>query len=290
MARFQGVFPALVTPFDQHGRVDDRAIEKLVAYNLEKGVAGFYVGGSTGESFMLSAEERMHVLEVVMAAVSGKAEVIANIGLFSTAQGIQLAAHADQLGVSAISSVPPFYYKFNMAEYAQYYSDILDAVSVPMLIYNVPAMSGVLFSEEDFARFFAHDRIIGVKYTSYDLFLMQRLIQQHPDKNVLIGHDEIYLSALAAGARALIGSTVGLMAEKYLEIERLYLAGKLEDALQIQGEVNQIVAVLVSIGVFKGVKAALEMRGIPCGECRKPFQPLNAEETVLLIDVMKLLD
>lgn len=289
MTQFKGVFPALVTPFDSGGRIDERGIEKLVAYNVEKGVAGFYVGGSTAESFMLTAEERMHVLEVVMAAVSGKAQVIANIGLFSTEQGIQLAQHADRLGVSAISSVPPFYYKFTMPEYIQYYSDILAAVSVPMLIYNVPAMSGVQFAEQDFAQFFTHERIIGVKYTSYDLFLMQKLIQQYPQKNILIGHDEIYLSALAAGAQALIGSTVGLMAEKFIEIERLFRSGRTEEALQIQGIVNRIVSVLVKVGVFKGVKAALEMRGIPCGPCRKPFQPLSAEELDLIKHAMKFL-
>lgn len=289
MVQFKGVFPALVTPFDENGKINDKAMERLVRYNLEKGVSGFYVGGSTAESFMLSIDERMHALEVVMSAIGGKVDVIANIGVFSTDQGIKLAKHADRLGVSAISSVPPFYFKFNIQEYYQYYSDILNEVSAPMLIYNVPAMSGVNFTEQDFNRFFSHDRIIGVKYTSYDLFLMQRLIQQHQEKTVFIGHDEIYLSALAAGAKALIGSTVGLMAEKFIKIESLYNACKIEEALEVQSDVNKIVSVLVKIGVFKGVKAALELQGIPCGQCRKPFQPLNNEDMSLLKDILKIL-
>ena len=289
MAGFKGVFPALVTPFKENGEINAKAMEQLVKLNLEKGVSGFYVGGSTAESFMLSPEERKYALEIVVDAVGGKAEVIANIGIFSTQQAIDLAKHAEKLCVSAISSVPPFYFTFNMREYYRYYSDILAEVSLPMLIYNVPAMSGVNFTERDFDQFFQHERIIGVKYTSYDLFLMQKLIQKYPDKTILIGHDEIYLSALAAGAKALIGSTVGLMAEKFIRIEALFLAGKLEEALHIQGEVNQIVSVLVKIGVFKGIKAALELRGIPCGTCRKPFQPLDDEELQMLKDVLKLL-
>lgn len=289
MAIFKGVFPALVTPFRENGEINAKAMEQLVELNLDKGVSGFYVGGSTAESFMLSPDERKYALEIVMDATKGKADVIANIGMFSTQQGIDLAKHAEKLGVSAISSVPPFYFKFNMQEYYRYYSDILDEVSLPMFIYNVPAMSGVNFTEQDFDKFFQHKRIIGVKYTSYDLFLMQKLIQKYPDKTIFIGHDEIYLSALATGAKALIGSTVGLMAEKFIKIEKLFQAGKQEEALQVQGKVNQIVSVLVKIGVFKGVKAALELRGIPCGTCRKPLQPLTDEELHMLKDALKLL-
>ncbi|MDL2294947.1 dihydrodipicolinate synthase family protein, partial [Ruminococcaceae bacterium OttesenSCG-928-D13] len=192
MTNFGGVLPALVTAFNRNGEIDAKAMERLVKFNLEKGVTGFYVGGSTAESFMLSPEERKYALEIVMDAVEGKADIIANIGFFSTQQGIDLAKHAEKLGVSAISSVPPFYFKFNMEEYYAYYSDILEEVQLPMLIYNVPAMSGVNFTEQDFDRFFQHERIMGVKYTSYDLFLMQKLIQNHPTKTVFIGHDEIY--------------------------------------------------------------------------------------------------
>ena len=286
MKRFQGVFPALVTPFTSEGKVDGNAMEKLVKWNLDKGVSGFYVGGSTAESFLLSADERKYALEVVMNTVGNKADVIANIGMFSTEQGIDLAKHADRLGVSAISSVPPFYFKYNQNEYFKYYADILQEVSVPMLIYNVPALSGVNFTEADFDNFFAHDKIIGAKYTSYDLFMMQRMISQHQDKSIIIGHDEIYLSALAAGARALIGSTVGFMAEKYIQIEKLYQEGKMHEALQIQSDVNEIISVLSRIGVFKGVKAALSILGIPCEECRKPFQPLSSEEMQLLSTVL----
>ena len=116
--------------------------------------------------------------------------------------------------------------------------------------------------------------------------MMQRMISQHQDKSIIIGHDEIYLSALAAGARALIGSTVGFMAEKYIQIEKLYQEGQMHEALQIQSDVNEIISVLSRIGVFKGVKAALSILGIPCGECRKPFQPLSSEEMQLLSTVL----
>ena len=289
MKQFQGIFPALVTPFTQEGEIDEKALHRLVEWNLQKGVSGFYVGGSTGESYLLSMEERKRVLEIVMAAVGGRVDVIANIGTFSTAQGIELARHADRLGVSAISSVPPFYFRFTAEEYYRYYCDILQEVSVPMIVYNVPAMSGVVFSNADLERLLNNDRVIGLKHTSYDLFQLQRLIQKFPEKSMFIGHDEIFLSALAVGAKAAIGSTFNFMAEKFIAMEKHFDVGEREQALKIQGEVNRIVEVLMQIGVFKGVKASLELLGVPCGVCRKPFQPLSAEQLELLKDALKIL-
>jgi N-acetylneuraminate lyase len=289
MKQFQGIYPALVTPFNSEGKINENALCKLVEWNLQKGVSGFYVGGSTGESFLLSMEERKRLLEIVIGTVGGRVDIIANIGAFSTEQGIELARHADRLGVSAISSVPPFYFKFTVDEYYAYYCDILREVSIPMIIYNIPAMSGITFSSNNLRKFLNNDRIIGLKHTSYDLFQMQRLIQEFPTKSIFIGHDEIYLSALSSGVKAAIGSTFNFMAEKYIAIEKHFRDGNLEQALKIQGEVNQIIEVLVEIGVFKGVKAALEILGISCGQCRKPFQPLSPEQLELLNSALKVL-
>ena len=143
LKKFTGIYPALVTPFDEHGAINPKAVSELVDRCLEKGVSGFYVGGSTGESFLLSPDERRYMLEQVMKAVNGSVDVIANIGVFATEQGLELAKHAESLGVSAISSVPPFYFPFTMDEYVQYYNDLAEGVSVPAIVYNIPAMSGI---------------------------------------------------------------------------------------------------------------------------------------------------
>ncbi|MDR1418815.1 MAG: N-acetylneuraminate lyase [Treponema sp.] len=288
MTKFSGIYPALITPFTSNGKINAKAMEQIIHINLEKGVSGFYVGGSTAEAFLLSPEERKTVLEIAMKAAGDKVQIIANIGMLSTEQGIDLAKHADKLGVSAISSVPPFYYQYTIHEYYKYYVDISNTVSVPMLIYNVPAMSKVNFSEEDFVTFFKSRKIIGVKYTSYDLFLAQKLISRFPKKILFIGHDEIFLSAIAAGAKAAIGSTMCFMAEKFIQIRNCFNNHDMKNALKIQDEVNKIIAVLIKIGVFKGVKAALELQGIPCGQCRKPFQPLNSQELQELKEVLDL--
>ena len=287
MKKLKGIFPALITPFTEEGKVNGAMIQKLVEMNLEKGVSGFYVGGSTAESYLLSPDERKYALEAVMEAVDGKADVIANIGMFATEHSMDLARHAAKVGVTAISSVPPFYFPFTIKEYEKYYTSIAEETGLPMIIYNVPAMSGVKFSENDIERFFSNEQIVGMKHTSYDLFQLQRLVSAYPEKNIFIGHDEILLSAFAVGARAAIGSTFNFMADKFIKIAELTEKNEMEEALKIQDKANAVISELCKVGVFKGVKAALKFQGYDCGVCREPFMPLSAEEEAGLRKVLE---
>lgn len=288
MEKMKGIFPALVTPLREDGSIAQDALEKIIEVNLQKGVTGFYVGGSTGESYLLSMVERKELIEKIVGIVNGRGKVIANIGVFATCHGIEMAKTAESLGVDAISAVPPFYFKFSMDELIQYYNDIAEAVSVPMIVYNIPAMSGVSFSSEQIEKLLSNDRIAGMKHTSFDLFQLQRVIREYPEKSIFIGHDEIFLSAYSIGAEAAIGSTFNFMAEKFVKMAALFKEKKMEEALDIQNQVNQVVEVLSEIGVFKGIKAALELQGIDCGVCRKPFQPLKKEQIEKLRTVMEL--
>ena len=284
MKKFDGIYTALVTPFDSAGKINSGAVQRLVEDNIKKGVSGFYVCGSTGESYLLSKEERKYLLEAVCEAAEKKADVLVNIGLFSTEYAIELAKHAEKQGVKAVSSVPPFYFPFTMEEYAGYYTELADAVDVPVLLYNIPAMSSVTFAEDDLKRLLANEKITGIKHTSYDLFQLQQLIHQYPEKNFFIGHDEIFLSALAVGAQAGIGSTYNIMAGKFIKMRNLFMQGETKKAAEIQNEVNNVVSVLCSVGVFKGIKEILKMQGIDCGYCRKPFKRLDDTQRRLLLE------
>jgi len=276
--KYKGIFPALVTPFDKNGKVNTDALGKLVERNIELGVNGFYVGGSTGESYLLSKKERMQVLEAVIEAANRRVDVIVNVGVFATEHGIELAKHAEKFGAAAISSVPPFYFAFNMEEYVQYYNEIVSSVEIPMIVYNIPAMSGIELSKQNIEELFKNEKIVGIKHTSYNLFQMEKIIDEYPEKSVFIGHDEVFLSAYAAGAEAAIGSTFNFTSKKFIKIQEFFGEGKMAEALEIQSQINAVIEVLCKIGVIKGVKAALKMQGIDCGVCRKPFAALSKED------------
>ncbi|MDR1629144.1 MAG: N-acetylneuraminate lyase [Oscillospiraceae bacterium] len=278
MKDFKGVFPALLTPFDAQGKINHSETARLVEYLLSKGVSGFYAGGSTAEAFLLSMDERKAVLETVAEAAGGRGVLIAQVGAIATGLSVELAQYAERLGYDVVSSVPPFYYKFRVEEIRQYYYDIAGSVSLPMLIYNIPAFSGVSLSLHDFSEFLCDKRFIGVKYTSGDMFLLEQLRRAYPEKLLYNGYDEVFLSGLAAGVDGAIGSTFNFMPEKFIEIAKLWNEGKIAEAQQVQHRVNTIIDALIKVGVMQGEKEVLRHMGFDFGNARAPFKPLSEDE------------
>ena len=256
---FHGVFPALLTPFDASGAVNHDALRRLVRFNLAKGVSGFYVCGSTSEAFLLTHEERKKVLETVCAEAAGKAAVIAHVGCIGQDLALDLARHAKETGADAISSVPPFYYGFSFEEIKRYYFALAEVM--PVFIYNFSA-AGVKLTTQQFMEFLSDPRFLGVKHTSSDFFMLERLKSFRPDAVIFNGYDEMFLSGLAAGADGGIGSTYNFMAEKYIAIEKAFRAGDLAAAQAEQKRANAVISVLLQGGIMAGCKALCRHLGI----------------------------
>lgn len=287
MEKLKGIFPALLTPFTKEGKINEGALASLVKMNLDKGVDGFYVGGSTAEAFLLSQEERKYILDIVMQEAKGKGSVIYHIGCIGTDQAINLGRYAEKAGVDAISSIPPFYYNFSFSEIKNYYFDIVNEVSLPMIIYNFPAFSGVTLNIGNMKEFFVDNRFIGLKHTSNDFYTLERVKRVYQDVIVYNGFDEMFLSGLIMGADGGIGSTYNVMAEKFVAIRKLFLQGDIRLAQKLQREANNIIEVLAKVGVLPGEKEILNMMGFEYGECRRPFKKLDVEEKKMLKEVCR---
>ena len=173
--KFKGVLPALLTPFDKDGNVNKSTVDKLVKYNLKKGVNGFYVGGSTGEGLLLTIDERVALFNYAAEANEGKSTLIAHVGTIATKHAIEMAKAAEKAGYDAISAVAPYYFKFGTEAIKQYYFDIASSVNIPMIIYNFPGANGFSLdkatAEEMFA---ANDKFIGIKHTTSDMYALQQ--------------------------------------------------------------------------------------------------------------------
>lgn len=288
MSLSKGIYTALLTPFTGDDKINEKELEKLVSMNIEKGVDGFYVGGSTAEAFLLSIEERKQILEVAASSASGRANIIAHVGCVSTKQTIELAKHAETIpGISAISAVTPFYYKFSFDELKKHYFSIVENVSLPMLIYYFPAGSGTALSISHLSEFLNDKRFAGIKYTSNDFYTLERIKNHFPNKLAFNGFDEMFLAGLSMGADGGIGSTYNFMSEKFIQIKQLFEQGKNNDARDVQREVNTIIEVLIQVGVLAGEKEILAMMGFNFGTVRSPFKPLSVEETELLRKAVK---
>ncbi len=286
--KFKGVLPALLTPFDKDDKVNKNSVQKLIRYNLDKGVNGFYVGGSTGEGLLLTKEEREDLFEYAADANNGKSTMIAHVGTICTSHAIEMAKTAEKLGYDAISAVAPYYYGFTPEQRKQYYYDIAEATSLPMIIYNFPAANGFNLDKGTAEEMFAHnDKFIGIKHTTADLFALQQFKTMKANPIVYNGFDEMFVGGLSMGADGGIGSTYNFMAEKYIEIYKAFHANDVARACEIQTEVNEIIAVLIKYGVFASEKYILDCLGIEMGPCRKPFLPLSEEGKKELGEIAK---
>ncbi len=276
-----GVYTALLTPF-KDGGINKKALGELVEYNISKGVTGFYVAGSTGEAFLLSEEERKQVYTTVAEKSAGRAKLIAHVGCLSTDEAVRYANHAKALGYDAVSAVSPFYYGFSFDEIKSYYRTIVAKSEMPMIMYNIPATSGVNFSTAQILDIMSDDMVVGLKHTSNNYFQLEQIKSARPDKVVFNGYDEMFLCGLSMGADGGIGSTYNYMAEKFIKIKSLFEDGKMKEALEVQKEANRIIDVLIKVGGMQMNKYVLCQMGFDFGEARAPFGALSEEDKKLI--------
>jgi N-acetylneuraminate lyase len=275
-AQLRGVMAALLTPFDASEKLDTESLRRLVRFNINQGIDGLYVGGSTGEAFVQSIAEREQVLEVVAEEAKGKLTLIAHVGTVSTHETQQLAQAASRYGFDAVSAVTPFYYPFSFEEHCDHYRAVIDAANgLPMVVYNIPALSGVKLTLDQVDTLVTLPGVGALKQTSGDLFQMEQIRRANPDLVLYNGYDEIFASGLMAGADGGIGSTYNIMGWRYLGIVRALQTGDIATAQRLQAQCNEVIDLLIKVGVFRGLKTVLhymDVLAVPL--CRKPFAPV----------------
>ncbi len=276
---FKGVYVALITPFNEEEKVCVPRLRKLVNFLLSRGVHGFYVCGSTGEGLLMSSEERKKVAEIVKDMVKEKAKIIVHVGAMTTREAVELAQHAERIGLDAVASIPPFYYPYSFQELKDYYRRIADSTSLPLFIYYIPSTTHLTLENRQFMELAEIQRIKGIKYTHPDLFLFQNLILRLGDRWVFFsGLDELFLPALVVGADGCIGSTQNILPEIFLEIYRSFQKGDWNSARELQKKVNRVITLLKRFG-WSSWKFALRFRGLDGGYPREPLRKtLHPEE------------
>lgn len=270
-------YAAVATPMRSDETVDLERLAALIDSYVGKGVEGIYSNGSSGEGLLLTVDERKATVETAVAAAADRVPVIAHIACMSTKDSIELGRHAADSGVSAVSMIPPLYYGYAQEEVLTFYRDVIDAIELPMLIYNIPQFSGTRISAGMFESLLDDERVIGVKFTDHNMFTLQELVSTYPGKLFINGFDETYIPARAAGAAGAIGTTVGMQIELFLAARRRFDAGDVAGAQRVQQRINAIIRGLVDCDVFPAAKYLAGREVGPLGECRRPLRQLSAE-------------
>jgi N-acetylneuraminate lyase len=271
---FSGILSALVTPYRDDGRFNAAIVPQLVEFELAQGIDGFYVGGSTGEAFLQSSEEREAVLRAVAGAARGRGTLIAHVGAIGTEDTVRLGRAAADAGYDAISAIPPFYYDFSAQELVGHYKALADAVPLPLIVYNFGGRTGKL-GHTDILRLLDDPRVAGVKHTSQDLFQLERFKRHRPDAAIFNGYDEMCLGGLAMGADGAIGTTYNFMGSLFVALYKAFREGRTADALALQVRANIVIDGLIDLGVFPATKGFLKVMSVDCGGCRPPFRTLS---------------
>lgn len=274
--KFKGLYAALLVPFDENGQVKEEGLAQIAKNAIEtEKLDGLYVNGSLGENILLSKEQKKQVFKVAKEAVNDDVKMIAQVDSLDLNEAIELGKYATELGYDAISAVTPFYYPFSFEEIKDYYFELIEATQNNLTIYAIPDLTGVNISIEQFGELFNHERIIGVKYTAPNFFLLERIRKAFPDKLILSGFDEMLVQAAVSGVDGAIGSTYNVNGVRARQIFEKAQNGNIAEAYEIQHETNNIIENVLSMGIYSTLKEILASRGIDGGVPKRPFKPFN---------------
>lgn len=270
----KGLISALVVPFNEDGTVNETGLRQIIRHNIENmKVDGLYVGGSSGENFMLEKETKKQIFKIAKDEVKEQVSLIAQVGGTNLYEAIELGQYATDLGYDAISAVTPFYYKFSFEEVKQYYFDLVDNVDNRLIVYSIPALTGVEIGVSQFKELYENEKIIGVKFTAADFFLLERLRKACPDHLIFSGFDEMLLPAMINNVDGAIGSTYNVNGLRSRKIMELAQEGKIQEALAVQNDTNDLIEAILDNGLYPTIKQLLKLQGCDSGAflSRKPM-------------------
>lgn len=285
----KGIITAMVTPFDARGEISKQGTKDLIRYLLGKGIDGLFILGTNGEFHVLEEKEKLTFAQYVIDEVSGQVPVYVGTGGNSTKQVITLSKQMEQLGADALSVISPYFVPPTEHELVAHYTSIADAVTIPVLMYNIPKNTGVNITKEAVTVLARHENIAGIKDSSGKLENMVSYIHAAKGQafNVLSGSDSLILSGLKSGATGAVAATSNALPEIDKAIYQLWKDGKLEEAEAMQQRIEPFRTVL-KLGTIPSVlKAAVGIRGIDVGGARLPVQPLSPASLQKVESVMK---
>lgn len=284
----KGILPALITPLTAEGKLNEKALRKLLNFTIDGGVHGVFVVGTTGEFYGLTHEEKREILEITMDEVKGRVPVYAGTGAITTKESVQLTQMAEECGVDAVSVLTPMFISPNQKELYDHFKTIAESTRLPVILYNNLPKTGVTITAATVAKLADIDNIVGVKDSTGDMTLTGEYIRLTADKSfhVLMGRDTMIHAALCYGATGSIAAGANVAPRLCADIYDKYMAGDIQGSLEAQFKLAPL-RIAFTLGSFPTViKEALELLGIEAGPCMAPVGPMSVEEKAQLKKVL----
>ena len=291
---FSGLMPAMVTPFDERGDADLSATEALVERFIEAGVDGISPLGSTGEASHLTGDERKRFAEEVTRIVAGRVPLLIGVGAVGTRETVELARHAEGVGADGLLVVSPYYWKVGEEALFKHFVTVAESVDIPILIYNLPVLTGVELSPSLVSRIAREcPNAIGLKDTVTEYSHIWNVLHEvkpvRPEFSVLAGFEDLILPSMLAGGDGSICGLANVTPELFVSLVRAVQNGDLGEAARLHRQVLSLMALgSLSDTPLGAIKLAMNVLGVPISpNVRGPALPASEEARGKVQDVLR---
>jgi 4-hydroxy-tetrahydrodipicolinate synthase len=283
---FEGIYVAIPTPF-KNGKVDERALRGHIEFLIENGVDGIVPCGTTGESATLSYEEHEEVIAITIDQCKGRVKVIAGTGSNSTEEAIRLTKFAEEVKADGALLITPYYNKPNQEGLYLHFKAVAEAVSIPIVLYNVPGRTGVNMLPETVARLSEIENIVAIKEATGSTNVATEIVNLCGDRiTVLSGDDLTFFPLLSVGAKGVISVTANVVPDKMVEMHKKFVEGDIKGAMELHHWLYPLSKVLFIDTNPIPVKTALSFMGKMEKEFRLPLCPTTPEKEAKIKEVL----
>jgi len=295
--QYRGIIPPLVTPLTDRDTLDVAGLEALVEHVLAGGVHGLFILGTTGEAPSLSYQLRWDLIDRVTKLVRGRVPVLVGITDTAFVESVNVAVHAADCGASAVVLATPYYFPAGQTELTGYIQNIVEKLPLPLVLYNMPALTKVWFEVDTLRKLSSLDRIIGIKDSSGDLDYFQQLMTlrtERPDWSIMMGPEALLPEAMAVGADGGVAGGANAFPRLFVECYDACVAGDRTKLQKCRNTINEFQKVY-DIGKYasrhiKATKCALSLLGICDDFMAEPFHRFHPPDRARVREVLELLD
>ena len=279
----KGSMVALVTPFNEDGSVNFKRVRELVEWHIQEGTDSILVLGTTAETPTLSTEEEDEIVKIAIEQTAGRVPVVVGSGSNNTAKAVEMSLKYEAMGADALLVISPYYNKGNKQGMIQHFLAVADAVNTPIILYNVPARTGVGISYEVLEAVYQHKNIVGIKEASGDMSLVCKFAKLvNENFTIYSGNDDINVPVLSMGGSGVISVLANILPGVSHEIVTACLEGDFEKARELQlKHMDLINALFIETNPIP-VKEAMNMMGLEVGGYRLPLYPMEEKNRAVL--------
>ena len=282
MSLFKGSGVAIVTPFN-NGEIDFDKLGKLLDWHVEQGTDAIIICGTTGEASTLSDEEHKSAIKYTVEKIDGRIPVIAGTGSNDTAYAIQMSQYAEAVGADGLLLVTPYYNKATQKGLIIHFTMIADAVSLPIILYNVPSRTGMNILPSSIEALAKHPNIQGVKEASGNIAQVAEIARLVPDDfNIYSGNDDMIVPLMSLRGSGVISVVANIAPKDTHDLVQKYLDGDVKGSCDLQLQMKPLIdALFIEVNPIP-VKAAMDLMGLMDGEIRLPLTDMSDENLSVL--------